>query len=242
MFENFDNKKIDITGVQRETLTIAKTFIANVFTWMFVALSITALFAYYFGNNISFIRLLVSETGLTFLGWVVMLAPLGFVLLMSLGFNKLSAPVLTLCFILYSILMGMSLSFIFMIYTQSSIFVTFAIAAGMFGIMAITGYTTKVDLTKFGSILMMAVIGIVIASLVNMFLKSSTMEYIISFIGVLVFTGLTAYDVQKLKNMGMQVENGTESAKKLAIMGALTLYLDFINLFLFLLRFFGDRK
>jgi hypothetical protein len=151
---------------------------------------------------------------------------------------------MTLLFIAFSVLMGMSLSFVLLIYTAASVYKTFAVAAGMFGIMAVLGYTTKTDLTRFGSMMMMGVIGIMIAMLVNMFLKSSTMDYIISIIGVLVFTGLTAYDVQKLKRIGagMTGEMGDANTRKLSIMGALTLYLDFINLFLFLLRFLGDRK
>jgi FtsH-binding integral membrane protein len=138
----------------------------------------------------------------------------------------------------------MSLSFILLIYTAASVYKTFAIAAGMFGVMAVLGYTTKTDLTRFGSIMMMGLFGLIIAMLVNIFLKSSTMEYLISIIGVLIFTGLTAYDVQKLKRIGagMVGDMGDANTRKLSIMGALTLYLDFINLFLFLLRFLGDRK
>jgi FtsH-binding integral membrane protein len=176
------------------------------------------------------------------LGWIVMLAPIGFVLLMSFGYQKLSASALTLLFAAYAVIMGMSLSFIFLIYTSASIFKTFIVASAMFGIMAVAGYTTKIDLTRFGSIMFMGLIGIIIASLVNIFLKSNTLDFIISFIGVLVFTGLTAYDVQKLKKLGNVVISGSEPARKMIIMGALTLYLDFINLFLFLLRFMGDRK
>jgi len=129
-----------------------------------------------------------------------------------------------------------------LVYTSGSIFGTFLAAAGMFGLMAVVGYTTKTDLTKFGSIMMMGLVGIIIASLINFFLQSDSMGYIISCIGVLVFTGLTAYDVQKLKRIGAGVEFGVESTSKLVIMGALNLYLDFINLFLFLLRIFGDKK
>jgi hypothetical protein len=151
---------------------------------------------------------------------------------------------MSLLFISFSVLMGMSLSFILLVYTAASVYKTFAVAAGMFGVMAVLGYTTKTDLTRFGSIMMMGVIGIVIAMVVNIFLKSSTMDYIISVIGVLVFTGLTAYDVQRLKRIGAGMEGnmGDANVRKLSIMGAMTLYLDFINLFLFLLRFLGDRK
>ncbi len=171
-----------------------------------------------------------------------MLAPLGFVLLMSFRFQRLSSGTLTLLFGGYSVIMGMSLSFILLAFTASSVFQTFAVTAGMFGLMAFLGYTTKTDLTRFGSLMIMGLIGIILASVVNWFLHSATMEYIISFIGVIIFTGLTAYDVQKLKRIGAGIEFGSESGNKLVIMGALTLYLDFINLFLFLLRFLGDRR
>lgn len=238
-----DRNYIDITGAQHEVQTASKTFMASVFSWMFLALTITSIFSYWFGSNIELMRFMISETGgLSMMGYVVMFAPLAFVLIMSFGMNRLSYPILMLLFIAYSTIMGISLSFIFLAYTMGSIFATFGIAAGMFGLMAVMGYTTKTDLTKFGSIMMMGLIGIVIGSLVNFFLKSDSMSYIISFIGVIVFTGLTAYDVQKLKNIGAQVEPGSVSSKKATIMGALTLYLDFINLFLMLLRFFGNRK
>lgn len=227
-----------------ETTDLAKNFVANVFSWMGIALAITAFTAYYFASNENLIFSLINPEsgGFTMLGWIVMLSPLGFVLLMSMGFNKFSSATLTLLFGMYAVLMGASLSFILLIYTSASVFKTFAVAAGMFGLMAFIGYTTKTDLTKFGSLMFMGLIGLILASLVNMFLRSEAMDYIISFIGVLVFTGLTAYDVQKLKRIGAGVQFGAESTKKLVIMGALTLYLDFINLFLFLLRFLGDRK
>ena len=218
---------------------------SQVFTWMTLAMIITAGTAWWFASSEAAIRSLINvETGgLSPLGWIVTLAPLGFVLLMSFGFQKLSALAMTLLFIAFSVLMGMSLSFILLAYTAASVFKTFIVTAGMFGIMAVTGYTTKTDLTKFGSILMMGLIGIMLAMLVNFFLHSSSLEYIISILGVLIFTGLTAYDVQRLKKIGAGAgAYGEENAKKLSIMGALTLYLDFINLFLFLLRFMGDRK
>jgi len=225
-----------------ESATMSKTFLASVFSWMFAALTITSIVAYAFANNASLIGLLVGETGLTGLGWVVMFAPIGFVFAMSLGFNKFSYPVILFLFLLYSAVMGASLSFIFLIYTASSLYGTFAAAAGMFGLMSVVGYTTKTDLTKFGSIMMMGLVGIIIASIINWFLQSDSMSYIISFIGVLVFTGLTAYDVQKLKRIGAGVEHGTDESNKLVIWGAMDLYLDFINLFIFMLRLFGDRK
>jgi len=227
------------------TQSLAQTFMAKVFTWMFLALAATAFTAYVFANSASLMGLLINaETGsMSVLGWVVMLAPLAFVFFMSARFTRMSKGTLTLMFFAFSVLMGMSLSFILLAYTAASVFSTFVVTSGTFGLMALVGYTTKTDLTKFGSILMMGVVGIILASIVNMFMHSGTMEYIISILGVLIFTGLTAYDVQKLKRIGMAVGEyqGTE-IEKLSIMGALTLYLDFINLFLFLLRFMGDRK
>lgn len=229
---------------QEQTDSMSKTFMASVFSWMFAALAITSVVAYYFGNSIELLSMLINTEvgGLTTLGYVVMFAPLAFVLLISFGFNRISYPVLLFLFLVYSAVMGMSLSFIFLAYTSGSIFSTFIAASAMFGVMAAVGYTTKTDLTKFGSIMMMGLVGIVIASLINMFMHSGTMDYIISFVGVLVFTGLTAYDVQKLKNIGAGVEFGTATTSKLVIMGALNLYMDFINLFIMLLRLFGDRK
>jgi len=232
------------SGYRSEAGTIAleRTFIANVFSWMFLALLITAGVAWYFSSSLELMSLLVTETGMSTLGWVVILAPIGFVMLMSFGFQRLSAGALTVLFVVYSIIMGASLSFIFLAYTGASIALTFLVSSAMFGVMAVTGYTTKTDLTRFGSIMLMGLVGIIIASIVNIFLKSSAFDFIISFIGVLIFTGLTAYDVQKLKRIGMGAEYGAEVTRKLVIMGALTLYLDFINLFLFLLRFLGNRK
>nr|NQU92331.1 Bax inhibitor-1/YccA family protein [Bacteroidota bacterium] len=243
MFPQRNNEYPDITARQVDTVSLSKTFLSNVFGWMFLGLLATSGTSYIFAGSASLMSLLINESGMTVLGWIVMLSPLGFVLLMSFGFNKLSSAALTLLFVVYAILMGMSLSFIFLAYSMGSIASTFAITAGMFGFMALLGYTTKTDLTKFGSILIMGLVGIIIASVVNLLLlKSSQMEYIISILGVLIFTGLTAYDVQKLKRIGSTMEMSSEPARKLMIMGALTLYLDFINLFLFLLRLFGNRR
>ena len=245
-----ETKKLFKSPIERTSSSsgaITQTFLSNVFSYMASALAITGIIAYWFGTDMELVGMLFSQTvdggmKMNFFGYIVIFAPLGFVLLMSLGFQKLSSMAMVILFIIYSAIMGISLSTIFLIYTSSSIFMTFFITAGTFGIMAFVGYTTKTDLTKFGSILMMGLIGIIIASVVNMFMGSETMDYIISILGVLIFTGLTAYDVQKLKRIGSGVEFGTEETNKLAVMGALTLYLDFINLFLFLLRFLGDRK
>jgi FtsH-binding integral membrane protein len=222
----------------------SRKFLANVFLWMFVALGISAFCAYSFANTPSLLRLMVDEEThrLSIFAYVAMFSPLAFVLLIRFGLNKISYPVLGLLFIAYAALTGISLSFILLVYTASSVVSVFLTASLLFGVMAIAGYTTSQDLTKFGSILIMLLVGIVIASLINMFMHSSGLDMIIAYVGVAVFVGLTAYDVQKLKNIGAGLEYGDASAKKYAIMGALTLYLDFINLFLMLLRIFGRRR
>ena len=228
-------------GVYVNDNAVSKSFVSNVFAYMSLALAISGALAYLFGTTELGESLGSLSEGMTILGWVVMLAPLAFILVMNFGFNKMSFTTLLAVFLGYAAVMGMSLSFIFLIYDPAVITKVFFITAGLFGAMAFIGYTTKTDLTKFGGILMMAVIGIVIASVVNMFMKSSQMDYIISCVGVLVFTGLTAYDVQKIKRIGAGVEFGTAEASKLALMGALNLYLDFVNLFMFLLRVFARR-
>ncbi|MAJ23438.1 MAG: hypothetical protein CMI75_06620 [Candidatus Pelagibacter sp.] len=173
--------------------------------------------------------------------WIVMLAPLGIVIYLSFGIAKMSASKAQTTFWIFAALMGASLASIFIVYTQMSIARVFFITSGTFGAMSIYGYTTKRDLTKFGSFLMMGLFGIIIASVVNIFLKSSMMYFVISILGVLIFVGLTAYDTQKIKNMYLSSDNDEVIGKK-AVMGALTLYLDFINLFIMLLRLFGQRR
>ena len=189
-------------------------------------------------------------TGLTNVGnalynsalmWVVMLAPLGVVIYMSFGIAKMSSSKAQTVFWIFAALMGASLSSIFLVYTGASITRVFFITAGTFAAMSIYGYTTKKDLTRLGSFLMMGLIGIIIASIVNIFMKSTMMYFVISIIGVLIFVGLTAYDTQKIKNMYLVSDSGEVMGKK-AVMGALTLYLDFINLFIMLLRLFGQRR
>ncbi len=235
--------------VENQTGTVAKKFFASVFLWMFVALGISTLASVYMANTPEMLGYLINmETGkMNILGYVAMFAPLGLVLLMGAGLSRLSYGALIGIFILYSLLTGVSLSFILLIYSSASVIGCFAAAAGIFGLMAILGYTTNTDLSKFGPILMVGVVGLIIASVVNMFLHSSGFDYVMSFFGVAIFTALTAYDVQKLKRIGAGIEeNGStmavDDSKKLAIMGALSLYLDFLNIFLFLLRIFGGRK
>ena len=175
------------------------------------------------------------------LRWVVMLAPLGVVLYMSFGINKMSASKAQTTFWVFAALMGLSLSSLLLVYTGMSVTRVFFICSATFGSMSIYGYTTKRDLTKLGSFLMMGLIGIIIASIVNIFMKSSMMYFVISILGVLIFVGLTAYDTQKIKPMYKASDTGEIMGKK-AVMGALTLYLDFINLFIMLLRLFGQRR
>jgi uncharacterized protein len=237
---NTENQENVMLG-QADAGVLAKTFMSSVFTYMTGALAITGLVAWWIGTDPALVSYLRTETGPTILGYVVIFAPLILVFVMGGMFQRLTAQSLLALFVVFSFLMGASLSFIFLVYSIGSISSVFFITAGTFGVMAFLGYTTSTDLTKFGSILYMALIGLIIAMVVNWFMQSSMMDYIISGIGVLIFTGLTAYDTQKLKRIGMGVEHGTDHTSKLALMGALTLYLDFINLFLFLLRFLGKR-
>ena len=231
---NYNDQSINI-----DSSAVSRSFVANVFSYMTLALVITGVAAYWFAASGNILALL---QGSSLLLWGVMLAPIGMVLIMSFAFNRLSFSALMGLFLAYSLVNGISLSVIFLIYSSAAISKVFFITAGLFGTMAVVGYTTKTDLTKLGSILMMAVFGIVIASLVNYFMESAAFDYLISCVGVLVFTGLVAYDTQKVKRIGAGVEYGTATAGKLALMGALSLYLDFINLFLFLLRVFGGRR
>lgn len=243
---NQHSNQTDLSLIQPVEQTQVKNFMANVFAYMFMALGISALFAYLFAANPELRQYLINDanTGLNPLGWIVMIAPIGFVLLMSFGFSRLSAPVLILLFVVYSALNGISFGFILLQFTSGTVLACFLSSAAMFGLMAFMGYTTKQDLTKFGRILFMGLIGIIIASIINFFMGSSSLDYLISFLGVMIFTGLTAYDVQKLKNIGSGIQYADVPAsdvKKVSILGALNLYLDFINLFLFLLRLFGRR-
>ena len=245
-FMNRDTNISNITYTPIGEQSSTRTFLANVFLLMFIALGVSALFAWQFSVNTSLLSYLVTtEGGITGLGKVTIFAPLGFVLIMSFGYRRLSAPALMALFIAYAIINGISFSFILLAFTPGSVLGCFLSASAMFGVMAFMGYTTHQDLTKFGRILIMGLIGTIIAMVINFFLHSSQLDYIISIIGVMVFTGLTAYDVQKLKRIGEGSEYSDVSAadtKKMSVLGALNLYLDFINIFLFLLRLFGARR
>jgi len=244
--QNFNfQEPVEIQNVSSEVMS--KTFTARVFSWMFVGLGIIGLLSYIFATTPSLLGLMYTTTdnvitGMSPLGWIALLAPLGLVLLMGAGINKLSYPAMILVFFIFSALMGMSLSSIFLRYTMGSIFSVFLIASGMFGVMAFVGYTTSTDLTKFGSLMLMLLVGIIIASIVNIFMHSASFSYMISFLCVAVFTGLIAYDVQKIKNIGGQINADGSTTGKMAIWAALSIYLDFVNLFLALLRIFGNRR
>ena len=219
--------------------SLAKNFVANVFSWMVAGLLITAFVASYAASS-GLYQQLIGSGGIMM--WVILLSPFAFIIAMNAGLQKFSATTLTMLFLAFSGVMGLSLSSVFIVYSLGSIYQVFIITAGTFAVMAFAGYTTSVDLSKFGALLFMALIGIIIASVVNWFMQSSMMDFIISVGGVLVFTGLTAYDTQRIKRIGAGVEYGTAGATKLAILAAVSLYLNFVNLFLFLLRLLGGRN
>ena len=227
-----------------------RAYMLKVYNYMTTGLLVTGLVAYFFGkasiitNDMGQIIGLTSVGNLLFnspLQWVVMLAPLGFVFYLSAKINKMSVSSAQTTFWIFSAIMGLSLASIFIQFTGSSIARVFFITSGTFAGMSLYGYTTKKDLTKLGGFLIMGLIGIIIASIVNIFIGSSAMQFAISVLGVLIFIGLTAYDTQKIKNMYLAGDSESIGSKK-ALMGALRLYLDFINLFILLMQLFGQRR
>lgn len=238
-----------MTGAEAEAVPIdagLREYMLRVYNYMASGLALTGIVAYVGANTPAVLNLLYTQSpeGFlqpTMLAWIVMLSPLAFVLALSFGINKMKASTAQAVFWGFSAVMGLSLAHIFLVYTGASIARVFFITAGTFAGMSLYGYTTKRDLTGIGSFCFMGLIGIIIASIVNMFLQSSAMHFVISVIGVLIFVGLTAYDTQKIKSLYREAD-GSETVTKKAIMGALTLYLDFINLFLMLLRLFGQRR
>jgi FtsH-binding integral membrane protein len=210
---------------------------------MFLALAISGVIAYAIGSNPdTFKRLFVTSTGeISFMFWGLVFLPLILSFVIQWGFQRLSQQVLLLLFVLYSAAMGCTLSSIFLVYEMGAIAFTFFVASGAFAGMAVLGYTTKTDLTKFGSLLYMVLIGMILAGILNMFLGSGMLDFIISVVGVFVFTGLIAYQMQQLKNVANSPEFSDETRGKLALIGGLTLYILFINLFLTLLRLLGGR-
>ena len=214
-------------------------FMVRVYNWMTAGLAVTGVLAFYVSNSETMLNII---HGNPIVPIVLIVAQLGLVIYLSGWIQKMSASQATGLFMLYAGLTGLTFSFIFLAYTTSSITSTFLVTAGTFAAMSFYGYTTKKDLTSWGSFLFMGLIGIIIASLVNLFLQNEAMHWIITYAGVLIFVGLTAYDTQKIKNMNILGNEGTDEDTKEAVIGALTLYLDFINLFLMLLRIMGDRR
>lgn len=225
-----------------------QTYMSHVYGWMTVGLALTGLVAWFASDSdavssLLFVTDLHGNMSLSVVSWVLIAAQLGLVFVLSGMINRLSGSTATMLFMLYSALTGLTLTPIFKVYTTSSIVSVFFITAGMFAALAFYGYSTKRDLSGLGRFLFMGLVGIVIASLVNIFMQSAPLMWAITYIGVFVFAGLTAYDTQKLKAFGEQLSTDDASAfRRYAIFGALTLYLDFINLFIMLLRIFGDRR
>lgn len=226
---------------QEGSLSLAfPALMRKVYVWMTLALVLTGITAFGVASSPGLMMTIIQTPAIM---WGLIIAELAIVIAISAAINRLSLTTATLLFVLYSVLNGATLSLIFAVYTMSSIANVFFITAGTFGVMAAYGYFTKRDLSSWGRLLLMALIGLIIATLVNVFLvKSSGFDLILSYAGVLIFVGLTAYDTQKIKQMlAMQTDMG-EGAQKVALLGALSLYLDFINLFLYLLRIFGRRE
>ena len=222
-----------------------RAYMLTVYNYMASALALTGLAAYVTANTPALLNLFYSVQGgmlaPTMLGYIVMFSPLAFVLALSFGVNRMQASTMQMVFWGFSGVMGLSLSNILLMYTGASVAKTFFVTAAAFGSLSLYGYTTKKNLSGFGSFLIMGLFGLIIASVVNMFMQSTMMEFVISVIGVLIFAGLTAYDTQRIKLMYLESDH-SEIASKKAIMGALSLYLDFINMFLYLLRFMGNRN
>lgn len=229
-----------------------RSYMLRVYNWMASGLLVTAIVAYAISSMPGVAELFYTTvrtprglaTAPTILGWIAMLSPLAFVLALSFGINRMSKTTAQALFWAFAAVMGASLSNIFIIYTSASIASTFFATSAMFGAMSLIGYTTKRDLTKMGSFMMMGLIGIIIASLVNMFLASPALAFIVSILGVIIFCGLTAWDTQRIKTDYIEhaYAEGSEMAGKRSVMDALGLYLNFINLFQFLLQFMGARN
>jgi FtsH-binding integral membrane protein len=223
-------------GAQVDIDVGLRDYMLRIYNYMASGLALTGIVAYFFAQSGLYIA--IARTPLI---WLVMLAPLGLVMWLSYGINRMQASTAQALFWLYAGVMGLSLASVFLVFTGESVARVFFITAGTFGAMSLYGYTTRRDLTQWGSFLFMGLIGIIIAMVVNIFLASSALQFAISVIGVLVFVGLTAYDTQQIKEMYLENDDAQTAGKK-AIMGALRLYLDFINLFMMLLQLFGARR
>jgi FtsH-binding integral membrane protein len=229
----------DATFSNERAIVAVNSYLPKVYRWMAIGLALTAI-ASMLTLSIPALQQLVFGSRMTYL--ILIFAELGLVMYLSARISKISASTATMMFMAYSLLNGVTFAAIFAIYTSSSIVSTFVITAGTFGSMSLYGYVTKRDLTGIGNFLMMGLFGIIIASVVNIFMHSAMITWMVSYLGVFIFIGLTAYDTQKLKRIGAAGFADGEHQHKATIMGALTLYLDFINLFLFMLRIFGNRR
>lgn len=236
---NYQSPSYGVESTSTNVSTVFAVLMRKVYVWMTLALALSGLTAYYVAGDFSLSETIFANRTVF---WVLIIAEFGLVIGLTAAINRISFPVAAIMFAAYSVLNGALLSSIFHVYEINSIATTFFVTAGTFATMAVIGSVTKMDLTKMGSILLMALIGIIIATLVNLFLQNKTMDIVISALGVLIFTGLTAYDAQKIKAMMLQADQVNDTTQKIAVLGALSLYLDFINLFLYLLRFLGNRK
>jgi len=238
--DNFNNQQyVHARPVEADrTNEMVRRFMLAVYNWMTLGLGLTAVVAFGVGRT-SLVNVILTTPGLF---WGIIIVQFGVVLGMSFLMNKINSIVAVGLFFIYAFLTGITFSVLFLVYTQSSIAFTFFTCAAMFGGISVFGYITKMDLSRIGGFLMMGLFGLIIASVVNIFLQSSTIYWLTSYAGVIIFVGLTAWDTQKIKKMGMFTDAGSEEGKKAAIFGALMLYLDFINLFLYLLRFMGSKK
>ena len=238
---NYNDYEMDVAFREREleATSALPALMRKVYVWMTLALAITGFTAYAVASTPNLQEIVLMNSWVM---WGLIIAEFALVIGISWGINKLSLTTATLLFVLYSVINGATLSVIFVAYSIGTISKVFFITAGTFAVMAFIGYVTKADLSKLGKILFMALIGVIIATVVNIFVKSSGLDLILSYVGVLVFVGLTAYDTQKIKNMLWQAGDLSEMSQKIALLGALSLYLDFINLFIYLLRIFGRRN
>ena len=238
--DNFNNQNyVHARPVETDrTNEMVRKFMLAVYNWMTIGLGLTAVVAFGIGRT-SLVNVILETPGLF---WGLVIVQFLVVLGMSFLMNKIHSIVAIGLFFVYALLTGVTFSMLFLIYTESSIAFTFFTCAAMFGGISVFGYITKMDLSKIGGFLMMGLFGLIIASVINIFLQSSMIYWLTSYAGVIIFVGLTAWDTQKIKQMGMMTDTGSEEGKKAAIFGALMLYLDFVNLFLFLLRIMGGRK
>ena len=243
IIRNMNYNELNFQGLQAQRQwDVAEAFpvlMRKVYVWMTLALAITGFTAYGVATSPGILQAIYGNQVIM---WVLVIAELALVFGVNAAINRISLTTATLMFILYSVINGALFSSIFLIYTASSIATVFFITAGTFGVMALIGYTTKTDLSSMGKIFFMALIGMIIATIVNLFVKSDGLMTILSYVGVLIFVGLTAYDTQRIKNMLLEAPDASEGAQKIALLGALALYLDFINLFIYLLRIFGRKE